>query len=136
MEYNRRSGDKSAGIRLSRLHIVLIFAGLILALLMTVSMYQTTRSVGEVVEFTNNYLTNQQTGGMLRDFSQRMSEQAMSFVQSGDVGSARSYEGQLNTINVQLAQYEPQTSTSENAPLQLLSTTAVLRPFVRYPVEE
>lgn len=127
MEYNRRSGDKSAGIRLSRLHIVLIFAGLLLALLMTVSMYQTTRSVGEVVEFTNNYLTNQQTGGMLRDFSQRMSEQAMSFVQSGDVGSARSYEGQLNTINVQLAQYEPQTSTSEDANDEFLKAVNAFR---------
>ena len=127
MEYNRRSGDKSAGIRLSRLHILLISAGLVLAALMSVSMYHTTKSVEEVVDFTTSFLTNQQTGGMLRDFSQRMSEQAKTFVQIGDIGAARSYEGQLNTINVQLAQYEPETSTSEDANDEFLKAVKAFR---------
>ena len=127
MEYNRRSGDKKAGIRLSRLHIILVFAGLALAALMTVSMYQTTKSVEEVVDFTTNYLTNQQTGGMLRDFARNMSEQAISFIRSGEPGPARAYEGQMNTINAQLDEYTPDTSGSDDADAEFMKAVNAFR---------
>ncbi len=116
---NRGSKDNSAGkrsgIRLSRLNILMICIGLVLATLMAVSMYQTTGSVGEIVTVTNSYLSNQQTGGMLRDFTGNLSEQAMAFVRSGEVGSAKAYEAQMNMINAQLAQYDPEKSNSAAA---------------------
>ena len=109
------SGKKKTGIRLNHLNIVMICVGLILATLMVVSMYRTTGSVKEIVAVTNNYLINQQAGGMLRDISESMGEQAIAFVQSGEVGPSKSYEGQLNTINAQLAQYDPDSSNSAAA---------------------
>ena len=114
-ENNRRRGDKLAGIRLNRMNILMICIGLIIATLMAVSMYRTTVSVKEIVTVTNNYLSNQSAGGMLRDFATNLGEQAMAFVQSGEVGSAKSYEAQMEVINARLAQYEPETSNSAAA---------------------
>ena len=51
-------GEKSAGIRLSTLNIVMICIGLVLATLMVVSMYRTTGSVERIVTVSNNYLTS------------------------------------------------------------------------------
>ena len=101
-EHKDGAGGKQAGIRLTHLNIIMICIGLVLATLMAVSMYRTQSGVKEIVEVTNDYLSNQQTGGMLRDISGGMAEQAMAFVQSGEVGTAKSYEGQMNTINAQL----------------------------------
>ena len=109
------SGKKKTGIRLNHLNIVMIGIGLVLATLMVVSMYRTTGSVKEIVAFTNNYLTNQQAGGMLRDISEGLGEQAAAFIQSGEVGPAKAYEGQLSAINVQLDQYDPASSNSAAA---------------------
>ena len=69
---NREQQDgtgKRQGIRLNHLNIVMICIGLVLATLMVVSMYRTTESVKQIVSFTNDFLGNQQTGGMLRDFA-------------------------------------------------------------------
>ena len=71
------SGSKGAGIRLSHLNIIMICIGLVLATLMGVSMYRTQTSVGEIVTVTNDFLTNQQTGGMLREIASGLGEQAM-----------------------------------------------------------
>lgn len=109
---NRRMRN---GVRLNRLNMLLIGIGLVLVTLMVVAIYQTTRSVSEIVTVTNAYLNNQQTGGMLNNISEGMSEQAMAFVQSGEPGPARSYEGQMNTINAQLDQFDPETSNSASA---------------------
>ena len=106
---------RNNGIRLNHLNILMICIGLVLATLMIVSMYRTTGSVKQVVTVTNNYLTNQQTGGMLRDFAGSLSDQAMAFVQSGEVGPAKAYEAQMNVISAQLEQYEPETSNSAAA---------------------
>ena len=122
-ENNRRRGDKLAGIRLNRMNILMICIGLIIATLMAVSMYRTTVSVKDIVTVTNNYLSNQSAGGMLRDFATNLGEQAMAFVQSGEVGSAKSYEAQMEVINARLAQYEPETSNSAAANSEF--TTAV-----------
>lgn len=111
-EVEATNGRKHKGIHLNRLNMVLIGIGLVLATLMVVSMYQTTQSVREIVTVTNAYLSNQQTGGMLRDIAEGMSEQAMAFVQSGEPGPANAYAGQMNAINVQLEQYDPDTSNS------------------------
>ena len=112
---NKDGSGRRAGIRLNSINIVMICIGLVLATLMVVSMYRTTVSVSGIVSFTNNYLASQQTGGMLRDFAGDLSEQAIAFVQSGEVGPSKSYEGQLNTINAQLAQYDPDSSNSAAA---------------------
>ena len=106
---------KRAGIRLNHLNIVMIGIGLVLATLMIVSMYSTTDSVRQIVSFTNNFLTSQQTGGMLRDFAGNLSEQAMAFVQSGEIGPAKAYEAQLKVINEQLEQNSAETVISAAA---------------------
>ena len=105
-------GGKNTGIRLSVLNIVMICIGLVLATLMAVSMYRTTDSVQNIVSFTNNYLTNQQAGGMLRDFAAEMGEQAEDFVRTGNPGSAKAYEARMNIINEQLDQYDSNNSAS------------------------
>ena len=101
---NKDGSGRRAGIRLNSINIVMICIGLVLATLMVVSMYRTTESVKQIVSFTNDFLGNQQTGGMLRDFAGDLSEQAMAFVQSGEVGPAKAYEAKLNVINGQLEQ--------------------------------
>lgn len=106
---------KGAGVRLNHLNILMICIGLVLATLMAVSMYRTQNSVGEIVTVTNDYLTNQQTGGMLREIANGLGEQAMAFVQSGEVGPAKAYEGQMNAISAQLEQYDPGTFNSAAA---------------------
>ena len=116
---NREQHDgtgKRRGVRLSQLNIMMICIGLVLATLMIVSMYSTTDSVKQIVGFTNNYLVSQQTGGMLRDFTDNLSEQAMAFVQNGEIGPAKAYEAQLKVINEQLELYSRRDSDSAAAP--------------------
>ena len=120
-------GGRLAGVRLNRLNIVMICIGLVLATLMAVSMYRTTDSVKEIVNVTNNYLDNQQTGGMLRDFASGLAEQAMAFVQSAEVGPAKAYEAQMNVINAQMEQYEPQSSNSAAANTELATAMEAFR---------
>ena len=115
---NREQQDgsgKRQGIRLNHLNIVMICIGLVLATLMIVSMYSTTDNVKQIVSFTNNYLVSQQTGGMLRDFAGRLSEQATAFVQSGEIGPAKAYEAQLKVINEQLELHSAETAISAAA---------------------
>ena len=125
-EYKDPSGKKT-GIRLNSLNIVMICIGLVLATLMAVSMYRTTESVKQIVSFTDNFLVNQQTGGMLRDFAGRLSDQAMAFVQSGEVGSAKSYESQLNIINGQLDQSTSDTFISAAANTEFTTALEAFR---------
>ena len=115
---NREQHDgsgKRQGVRLNHLNIVMICIGLVLATLMIVSMYSTTDNVKQIVSFTNNYLVSQQTGGMLRDFAGRLSEQATAFVQSGEIGPAKAYEAQLKVINEQLELHSAETAISAAA---------------------
>ena len=101
------AAKKGKGIRLNHLNLLLISVGLILCALMVISMYQMTSSVKNIVSVTDTFLNNQQAGGMLRDLSSGMSEQAMAFVQSGEPGPANAYAGQMNALSEQLALYEP-----------------------------
>ena len=115
---NREQHDgtgKRQGVRLSHLNIMMICIGLVLATLMIVSMYSTTDSVKQIVGFTDNYLVSQQTGGMLRDFTDNLSEQAMAFVQNGEIGPAKAYEAQLKVINEQLELHSAETAISAAA---------------------
>ena len=121
------SGGKLAGIRLSRMNILLICIGLVLATLMAVSMYRTTDSVKEIVTITNNYLTNQSTGGMLRDFAGNLAEQAIAFVRSGEVGPAKVYEAQMGAIDAKLEQYSPDTFNSAAASTEFSTAVDAFR---------
>lgn len=121
------SGKKGAGIRLSRLNIAMICIGLVIATLLAASMYRTTVSVRGVVTFTENYLTSQQAGGMLRDFAGELGELAISFVQSGEVGPAKAYEAKMNVINAQLELYEPEASASAAANTEFEKAVAAFR---------
>ena len=127
MGHEGRSGGKNAGIRLNHLNVLLICIGLLLAVLMAVSMYQTTNSVEEVVTVTNDYLANQQTGGMLRDFTRALADQAMAFVQSTDPGYAKVYEAKMKAIEEQLEQFSPESSNSETATRELQKAVTLFR---------
>ena len=122
-----KTGRKSAGIRLNYLNFTMICIGMLIAVLMVYSTYRTTSSVKEIVTVTDNYLTYQQTGGMLRDFAERLGGIAEAFVQSPDPGQAKSYEAQLNVINAQLADYTPEQSVSDAANEQLSNAIFAFR---------
>ena len=122
-----RSGGKNAGIRLNQLNVLMICLGLLLAVLMAVSMYQTTNSVKEVGTVTNDYLSNQQTGGMLRDFTRALADQAMAFVQSTDPGYTKVYEAKMKAMEEQLEQFSPESSQSEAATRELRKAVALFR---------
>ncbi len=120
-------GDRGNGIRLNYLNLLLTCVGLVLCVLMVYTMYRTTTSVNGIVTVTNDYLNNQQTGGMLRDFSENLYEQAMSFVRSTEPGLAMAYEAQMNVINAQLDKYEPESSNSEAANEALMRAVDAFR---------
>lgn len=127
MKREKRSGGENTGIRLSHLNVLLICMGLILGIIIAVFMYQTTNSVREVVTVTNDYLSNQQTGGMLRDFTRALSEQATAFVQSSEPGYARIYEAKTEAINKQLDQYTKDLSGNEAANQELMKAVRIFR---------
>lgn len=122
---------KRAGIRLIHMNIVMICIGLVLATLLVVSMFRTTDTVKQVVSFTNNYLVGQQTGGMLRDFAGNLSEQAVAFVQSGEIGPAKAYEAQLKVINGQLEQHSEETAVSASANTEFATALEAFRGRLR-----
>lgn len=123
----QRAFGQHSGIRLSFLNVLLICVGLVIAVLMVISTYQTTGSVKEIVTVTDNYLNNQQTGGMLQGFTDDLEGLAREFVRNGAVGTAREYEGKLNVMNAQLEQYVPESSNSEAANQALLSAINAFR---------
>ncbi len=112
---NGTPAKKSSGIRLNHLNILLITAGLVIAALMFFFTYQTTGSVTDIVSVTDTYLDNQQSGGMLRDISASMSEQAMAFIQGGQPEPANTYEGQRNAVLAQMEHYVFGSAGSEAA---------------------
>ena len=92
----------NSGIRLNRLNLIFIAVGLVIALAMVFSMYQTTNSFREIVSVTESYLSSQQTAGMLKSISRSMSEQCAAFLQTGSPENAHTYAGQLTAFNTQL----------------------------------
>lgn len=110
-----KSSGKHKGIRLSYLNVLLVFVGLVIAVLMVVSTYQTTGTVQKIVSVTDDYLYNQQTGGMMRDFSESLGALAEDFVRNGSIGAANEYAGKMSVISAQLAQYAPESSVSSEA---------------------
>ena len=108
-------GGKHAGIRMSWLNVLLICAGLVIALFMVLSMYRSNKSMNEIVTVTQAYLNSQQTAGKLNGISSGMAEQALAFVQTGEPGTAFSYVGQMDTLNEDLDGYEAGTISSEAA---------------------
>lgn len=119
MRREKRSGAKHTGVRLSHLNVLLICVGVVLGILMAVSMYQTTNSVKDIVTVSNDYMSNQQTGGMLSDFTKDLSDQAIAFVQSTDPGYAKLYEAKMKVINAKLDQYTPGSDGSKAANREL-----------------
>ena len=123
----RKTGRQSAGIRLNYLNFTMICIGIIIAVMMAYSTYRTSDSVKEIVTVTDNYLTYQQTGGMLQNFANQLGSAAEAFVQSTDPGQAKSYDAQLNIINAQLAAYTPEQSVSDAANEQLANAIRAFR---------
>ena len=97
---------QNMGIRLNRLNILLIFIGLVIAMFMVFSMYQTNNAFNSIVSVTEAYLSAQQTAGMLSNISAEMSEQCAAFIHSGTPDPAYGYAGQLNAINGQIESNE------------------------------
>ena len=121
------SAPKSRGVRLGQLNVLLICVGFVISALMIYSTYQTTGTVNDIVAVTGDYLNNQQTGGMLSDMSEDMTERATAFVRDGDPGAAHAYAGRMNAMNAQLAAYAPEDSDSIAANEPLLEAVALYR---------
>ena len=108
--------NKQSGIHLSRLNVFFIVIGIIIALLMTFSMYQTTVSFHQIVSVTESYLSSQQTAGMLKNISDGMQEKCVAFIHSGTPDLTHAYFGQYSAISSQLEAYSSiqDSDASEN----------------------
>ncbi len=142
------SGRKIAGIRLNYLNFIMICLAGVIAVMMVISTYQTTGSVQEIVQVTDDYLANQQTGGMLRDFSGELAGLAEEFVkaaaggqdasgggtapaavflQNGGPRLAGEYAGKLGALNEQLDRFKPESFNSESANQALADAISAFR---------
>ena len=110
---NNEQGKKR-GVRLSRVNVLLIFLGLIIALFMVFSMYETNRSFNQIVNMTESYLSSQQTAGMLSNIANGMSEQCAAFLRTGEPDCVHVYAGQLSAINAQFKANETMQSSDES----------------------
>ena len=106
------SSKKIGGIRVGHMNIILITAGLIVALLMVLSMYQTSDSFTQIVDVTDDYLTTQSTAGMLSDMAGRLAEQSIAFVQGGGPDLTHAWNGQYSSIIAQVDEYEKEVSNT------------------------
>ncbi len=102
MSEEKKGKSKSRGIRLAPLNTAMICVTAVLALLIGVSIYLSSRSVNSVVTVTRSYMRLQSSAGMLRDFAGSMSDQALLFVQRGEIGSAHAYAGQMGALQSQV----------------------------------
>ena len=109
---NNEQGKKR-GVRLSRVNVLLIFLGLVIALFMVFSMYETNRSFNQIVNMTESYLSSQQTAGMLSNIANGMSEQCAAFLRTGEPDCVHVYAGQLSAINAQFKANETMQSSDE-----------------------
>ena len=110
---NNEQGKKR-GVRLSRVNVLLIFLGLVIALFMVFSMYETNRSFSQIVNMTESYLSSQQTAGMLSNIANGMSEQCAAFLRTGEPDCVHVYAGQLSAINAQIKANETMQSSDES----------------------
>ena len=119
--------SQSRGVHLNRLNFLLIFIGLVIALFMVFSMYQTNNSFKQIVSVTEAYLSAQQTAGMLSNISSDMSEQCVAFLNSGTPDPAYGYAGQLNAISGQIESNEAFGTTGESEDEFLLKALEAFR---------
>ena len=110
---NNEQGKKR-GVRLSRVNVLLIFLGLVIALFMVFSMYETNRSFNQIVNMTESYLSSQQTAGMLSNIANGVSEQCAAFLRTGEPDCVHVYAGQLSAINAQIKANETMQSSDES----------------------
>ena len=110
---NNEQGKKR-GVRLSRVNVLLIFLGIVIALFMVFSMYETNRSFNQIVNMTESYLSSQQTAGMLSNIANGMSEQCAAFLRTGEPDCVHVYAGQLSAINAQIKANETMQSSDES----------------------
>ena len=139
---NRNTGTgrkQSKGVHLYCLNLLLIFIGLVIAMFMVFSMYQTNNSFTSIVNVTEAYLSAQQTAGMLNNVSSDMSEQCAAFIRSGTPDPAYSYAGQLNAINGQIESNEAFQPSGESEDeflakaLEAFRAGAAMEPCSRVP---
>ena len=129
MENQNLSADRnqSRGIHLNHLNVLLIFIGLVIALFMVFSMYQTNNSFNQIVNVTEAYLSAQQTAGMLSNVSSEMSEQCAAFIHSGTPDPTYAYAGQLNAIDAQIEANAAYADTGESEDEFLVKALAAFR---------
>ena len=124
---NSPGRNPGKGVHLNRLNVLLIFIGLVLALFMVFSMYQTSNSFSQIVNVTEAYLSAQQTAGMLSSISTEMSEQCAAFIRSGTPDPAYGYAGQLNAIDAQIEANAAYADSGESEDEFLVQALAAFR---------
>ena len=129
MENPNTSTDRkqSRGIHLNHLNVLLIFIGMVIALFMVFSMYQTSNSFNQIVSVTETYLSAQQTAGMLNNISVDMAEQCTAFIHSGTPDLTYAYAGQLNAIDGQIEANAAYADAGESEDEFLVKALAAFR---------
>ena len=118
---------QSRGIHLNHLNVLLIFIGMVIALFMVFSMYQTSNSFNQIVNVTEAYLSAQQTAGMLNSISVDMAEQCTAFIHSGTPDLTYAYAGQLNAIDGQIEANAAYADAGESEDEFLVKALAAFR---------
>lgn len=102
------------GIKLTRLNVIMILAGIVITVFLVLSMYQTSDHFGQIVHITSSYLGDQQTAGMLKDIAGGMSEQAEAFLHTSAPENAFAYAGQMDAILEQMRKNQTLTEDGIN----------------------
>lgn len=103
-----------AGVRISRINILLIIVGLALSAGIIISTYRTADAFRTVYSTSDHYMVSQQTTGMLDTLSASMAEECRAFLADGDPAHTHAFCAQLDVLNGQLAASAASRSSRED----------------------
>ena len=93
---------REAGISLTLLNYFMIIIGVIIAVVLVITTYQTGNSISNLSATTSGFLTTQQTCGMLSSISASRGEDCRAFLETGEMSHAFSWAGQTEAAQVQI----------------------------------
>lgn len=93
---------REAGVSLTLLNYIMIVLGVIIAVLLVITTYQTGNSITGLSSTTASFLTTQQTCGMLSSISASRREDCRAFLETGEISRAFSWAGQTESAKVQV----------------------------------
>ena len=103
-ETDAQKKKRTRGVSLNLLNILLVFIGVVVAILMIINNVQTNTNYHLMDEVITESLLSQNATGMMEGISSGMSASAMAFVESGDIGNVHSYIGQRGALNAEFGE--------------------------------